>query len=84
MSSVNVTTADGRNDYSSFDVNITEPGSWWIHVFQKDRAGNTRTTTSPEYKIVRLGDKNNRSGKTYYNEDNISNGWSEKYCTKSN
>ena len=35
MSSVNVTTADGRNDYSSFDVNITEPGSWWIHVFQK-------------------------------------------------
>lgn len=72
MSSVNVTTADGRNDYSSFDVNITEPGSWWIHVYQKDRAGNTRTTTSPEYKIVRLGDKNNRSGKTYYNEDNIS------------
>ena len=40
--------------------------------FSKDRAGNTRITTSPEYKIVRLGDKNNRSGKTYYNEDNIS------------
>lgn len=58
-------TAEGQRDYSSFTVHITQPGSWWIHVYQRDRAGNVTYSTSGEYKIVRLGNPNNRTGKTY-------------------
>lgn len=51
---VNCSTAEGKQEYKTFTVNITDPGSWWIHVYQKDRAGNITWTTSREYKIVRI------------------------------
>lgn len=70
MHGVPATTSQGQKDYDTFTVNITEPGSWWIHVYQKDRAGNIRYSVSPEYKIVRLGDKWNDGGKIYSNENN--------------
>lgn len=65
MHSVSASTAEGQLDYDTFTVHITEPGSWWIHVYQRDRAGNETWTTSPEYKIVRLGHPNNRNGETF-------------------
>lgn len=65
MRSVSASTAEGRLDYDTFTVHITKPGSWWIHVYQRDRAGNVTWTTSPEYKIVRLGHSNNRNGETF-------------------
>lgn len=65
MHSVSASTAEGQLDYDTFTVHITEPGSWWIHVYQRDRAGNVTWTTSPEYKIVRLGHSNNRNGETF-------------------
>lgn len=69
MRSIPVQTTDGYKDYNTFTVDITEPGSWWIHVYQKDRAGNVTETTSPEYKIVRLGHADNRYGQTFSGQD---------------
>lgn len=68
MQAVSVTTPEGTNGYNSFQVNITKPGSWWIHVYQKDRAGNETWTTSREYKIIRLGHPDNKSGETFTGE----------------
>jgi hypothetical protein len=65
MHSVSASTADGTIGYDSFTVQITQPGSWWIHVYQRDRAGNVTYTTSEEYKIIRLGTPTNTSGNTF-------------------
>lgn len=68
MTLVPVTTPEGREGYNYFTVTITEPGSWWIHVYQRDRAGNETWTTSDEYRIIRLGNPDNRSGQTFIDE----------------
>ena len=65
MSYVSASTTDGNIGYDSFTVPITEPGSWWIHVYQRDRAGNETWSTSPEYKIIRLGHSDNRNGEIF-------------------
>ncbi|QUH21993.1 Athe_2463 domain-containing protein [Alkaliphilus sp. B6464] len=56
MRNVSATTPERQEGYSNFNVHITQPGSWWIHVYQKDRAGNETWSTSSEYRLVRISD----------------------------
>lgn len=65
MELMEATTPENKKDETSFDVHITEPGSWWIHVCLIDRAGNITYSTSREYKIIRLGLPDNTSGGTF-------------------
>lgn len=69
MKLVNITTLEGQAETKTFTVNITEPGSWWIHVYQKDRAGNITETTSQEYRIIRLGSPDNKDGNKEFNNN---------------
>ncbi len=71
MKSISLTTAEGKAATNTFTVDITEPGSWWIHVYQKDRAGNVTETTSQEYRIIRLGDPENNDGDPFDNMESV-------------
>ena len=59
------TTSERQDSYNVFTVNITQPGSWYIHVIQTDRAGNSTYSVSEEFRIVRLGNSNNDTGQTF-------------------
>lgn len=69
MKTIDVTTPEGKKGTNTFTVDITEPGSWWIHVYQRDRAGNVTETVSPEYRIIRLGHPDNDDGSDPFDEN---------------
>lgn len=48
------TAIDTSTAYNKFSVNIKDVGEWYIHVYQRDRAGNETFTTSPRFVILRL------------------------------
>ncbi|MFW6015306.1 MAG: hypothetical protein ACOCRK_02650, partial [bacterium] len=67
--SASLSTSEGIEERKTFSVNINEPGSWWIHVYQRDRAGNERWTVSDEYRIVRLINPTNKTNGSYSHID---------------
>lgn len=50
----NITTTENSTQTKTFNVSLNNAGSYYIHVYIKDRAGNEKWTTSQNYKVIKF------------------------------